>query len=175
MTLVLTRDRLNTLMYRLPPTSCSVLCPPGANLGLKTHIVVCELAHFSIIDTDDLGFFVAAETEVAAREVVHEPENDSGHNEGVGQARNRIGELVTQLDPMMVQPPAWDDSESIEAGDTSLGKEGSQDVANNTADSMRSEDIESIVIMENKLDLSSKIANSASGHTEKNGSGGADT
>jgi hypothetical protein len=49
----------------------------GAELGFETDIVVCELAHLALVDTDDLGLLVAAETEGAAREVVHRPEDDS--------------------------------------------------------------------------------------------------
>lgn len=65
-----------------------------------------------------------------------------GHDKGIGQARDRIGELVTQLDPVTVQPATCDDSNSVEAGDASLGKEGGQDIADDTANSMRSEDLE---------------------------------
>lgn len=45
-------------------------------LRLETNIIIRELAHLGIIDTDDLSFLVAAKAEIAAREVVHKPADD---------------------------------------------------------------------------------------------------
>jgi len=45
-----------------------------ANLLLDADVVVCELAHLGVVDTDNLRFLVGAEAE--ARDEVHDPEDD---------------------------------------------------------------------------------------------------
>lgn len=53
----------------------------GANIGVDANIVVCELSHLSIVDTDNLGLLRGTEAE--ARDEVHNPEDDSCHDKGV--------------------------------------------------------------------------------------------
>jgi hypothetical protein len=69
--------------------------------------------------------------------------NDThGHDERVGQARHRISELVTELDPVLIQPATRDHCDSVKAGDACLSEEGGQDVASDTTDSVSREDLE---------------------------------
>lgn len=52
-----------------------------SEFSLKTNVVVGEFAHLSVVDTDYLGFLVAAEAQVTSGEVVHGPEDDSLHHD----------------------------------------------------------------------------------------------
>lgn len=45
-------------------------------LRLEPYIVVRVFAHLRVVDADDLGFFGAAQLEVAPGEEVHAPEDD---------------------------------------------------------------------------------------------------
>lgn len=76
------------------------------------NIVVCELADLSIVHAEDFSFFAGAETQ--AGDEVHDEEDDAGAAEGVGEARDGVGELVGELDPVAVEPAALDDGEAVE-------------------------------------------------------------
>jgi len=95
-----------------------------ANIGINADIVVCELAHLSVVDTDNLGFLRSTEAET--RDKVHDPEDDGGDDKGICQASNRIGELVGELDPVAVNPATFNGCQAaIEIGDLGLGKKAS--------------------------------------------------
>lgn len=102
-----------------------------AQLSLDTDIIVRELAHLSIVDTEDLGSLIATETH--AGDEVHDPEDDGGHHEGVGHARSAVGCLVAELDVVVVEPAASDTGGAIVRRNPGLGEETSQEVADNTA------------------------------------------
>lgn len=111
----------------------------GAELGVNSNVVVRELAHLSVVDTDDLGLLVGAEA--AAGDEVHDPEDDGGHDEGVGDAGGGVGELVAELDPVVVEPASGDDSDAVEGSDGRLSEEASADVADETTDGVSGEDL----------------------------------
>lgn len=57
----------------------------GVTCGdIDADIVVREFAHLYVIYTEDLGLLVTAHA--ASGDVVHDPKNDGGHHERVGQA-----------------------------------------------------------------------------------------
>jgi len=144
----------------------------GAKFRVNCHVVVSELAHLSIIDTDDLGLLVGAET--AAGDEVHDPEDDGGHDKRVGDTSARVGELMAKLDPVVVEPTSRDGGETVECGDGSLSKEAGADVADDTTNGVSSEDIEAIIVVKEELELGCPIASSATKDTKGNSSGGAD-
>lgn len=107
------------------------------------------------------------------------------HSKGVSEATNRVGELVTQLDIVVVEPASRNLSDAIEASDAGLGKEGSEEVANNSTNTVSSKDlctqvrhrfafrlkvtyIKGIIITEEELELGSKIAKGTAKDTEEN-------
>ena len=92
-----------------------------ANVGINANVVVCELAHLSVVDTDNLGLL--RRTEAEARDKVHNPEDDGSDDKGVAHARGRIGELITDLDPVAVDPATVNGCEAIEESDLLLGKD----------------------------------------------------
>lgn len=59
---------------------------------------------------------------------MHDPEDDGGHDEGVGKTGGRVGELVSELDVVVVEPTAGNYGDAIEAGDRGLGKETGEDL-----------------------------------------------
>jgi hypothetical protein len=152
-----------------------------AKLGLNAHVVVCKLAHLRVVDTEDLCRLVA--TEAAARDEVHDPKDDRRHHERVGHARDAIRGLVTELDPVVVEPPARNGGDTVVGGDAVLREEAGEEVAHNTANGVRREDlymaisigrfsrrstyIETIVVTEEELELRSEVANRTSNNTEQ--------
>ena len=72
---------------------------------------------------------------------MHDPEDDGGHDEGVAKACARIGELVAELDVVVVEPASGDDGDVVEACDRSLGEEAGEDVTDDSADAVRSKDL----------------------------------
>lgn len=84
-------------------------------LACEFDIVVGELSNLHIIDTKSLLFFGRAQTEYGQElaNEVESAEDQTSADEGVRTTRNRVGKLVAQLDPVVVQPATWDDSVSI--------------------------------------------------------------
>lgn len=75
------------------------------------NVVVCELANLSIVDTQDLSFLGGAEGQ--AGDQVHDEEDEASSTEGVGTSGDGVSELVAELDPVMVEPAAWNLGEAI--------------------------------------------------------------
>ena len=61
------------------------------------------------------------------------------HDKRVGESGDRISELIGKLDVMLVQPTPGDEGDPIESSDAGLREEASEEVTNNTANSVRSE------------------------------------
>lgn len=64
-----------------------------------------------------------------------------GHDEGVAQAGHGVRELVRELDVVVVEPAAVNDSDGVEACDALLREETGKQVADDAADSMRRKDL----------------------------------
>ena len=92
-----------------------------ANIGINADVVVCELAHLRVVDTDDLGFFRSTEAE--ARDKVHNPEDDGSDDKGVTQTSARIGKLEADLLPVMVDPATSNGWAAVESSNFGLSKE----------------------------------------------------
>ena len=69
-------------------------------------------------------------------------EGTYGHNEGVGESGDGISELMGKLDVMLVQPTTRNDGNSVESSDAGLRKDAREEVSDDTADSVRSEDLD---------------------------------
>jgi len=80
----------------------------------KLNVVVGKFADLGIVHTEDLSFFVCTYTK--ARDEVHDKENQAGAAKRVSGAGNGIRELVGKLDPVLVEPAALNNGESIEVG-----------------------------------------------------------
>jgi hypothetical protein len=130
------------------------------------NVVVCELADLGIVDTQDLGFFGGAEGE--AGDQVHDEEDEAGSAEGVGTSGDGVSELVAELDPVMVEPAAWNLGEAIEMCYVVSGEEGCEDVADETADGMFGKDIKSIIDTEDELQLGGVVSTCGTDNTIDN-------
>lgn len=64
-----------------------------------------------------------------------------GHDEGVAHAGDGVGDLVAELDVVVVEPASGDGRGAVEAGDARLREEASKNVANQTANSVGCEDL----------------------------------
>lgn len=144
----------------------------GAKLSVDCNVVVSELAHLGVVDTDNLGLFVGAEA--AAGDEVHDPEDDGGHDEGVGDAGGGVCELVAELDPVVVEPASGNGGDAVKGSDGRLSEEASADVADETTDGVSGEDIEAVIVVEDELELGRPIASSATKNTESDSSGSTD-
>lgn len=86
-----------------------------SNATLELDIVVRELAELGIVETHLL--FLGGGAQAQAGNEVHQEEDDAGHDEGVGEAGDAVGELVAELDVIVVEPAARDLGEAVEVGD----------------------------------------------------------
>ena len=64
-----------------------------------------------------------------------------GDDERVTHARDRVCDLVPELDVVVVEPAAGDGRAAVEACDAGLGEEAGEDVADEPADGVRREDL----------------------------------
>jgi hypothetical protein len=65
-----------------------------------------HLADPVLVDTDNLLVIVRSKTEEGNK--VEDPTDGGSHDEGVGGTGNGIGELVTDLNPVLVKPSTSD-------------------------------------------------------------------
>ena len=82
-----------------------------------------------------------------------EPEGDAvgkgrtySHDEGVAETRDGVGDLVAELDVVVVEPAAGNVCDAVEAGDALLREEAGEDVADHTANSVRRKDLRGIQV-----------------------------
>ena len=64
-----------------------------------------------------------------------------GDNKRVTHARNRVCDLVTELDVVVVEPAAGNDGEAVEPSHARLREEAREHVADHTANAMRGKDL----------------------------------
>lgn len=113
-----------------------------------------------------------------------------GHHERVAEAGHRVRELVRELDVVVVEPAAVDDGEAVEARHALLREQTGEQVADDAADSMRRKDlraeiqcertvaerkcqhthIETVVVVEQELELRGKVADGARHNAVENSS-----
>lgn len=68
-----------------------------------------------------------------------------GHDERVGETRDGVGQLDTELAVVMVEPATRNDR-AIVSCDACLREKTSQDVADDAPDSMRGEDLGILIV-----------------------------
>lgn len=146
------------------------------SIALRTVEIVQErqvknlLTDLSQIDTEQL--VVLASPEVATRNTVDSKQEDHGEDERPTHTRERVGKLVTKLNPVMVDPTTTDRGDAVKVGHTRIGKESSKDVADKTTNTVRSKDIKSVIVAKNVLEASGKVACGTTDDTESQGRGG---
>lgn len=132
----------------------------------QLDVVIREFADLGIVDAHNFVFFRRAEGE-AGNEVDGE-EDDARADEGVGEARDGVSKLVGNLDPVAVEPATGDLGETVEMRNVVGSEESSEQVADQTANSVHGEDIESVIDFEKVLELGSVVAADTADNTEDN-------
>jgi hypothetical protein len=84
----------------------------GVGLAAQLYVVVGELAELGIVQAGGLVVLGGAEGETWDQ--VHEEQDQASTDEGVGETRNGIGELVSELDVVLVEPSTGNNAETIE-------------------------------------------------------------
>jgi hypothetical protein len=135
------------------------------HLTCQLNIVVGELANLGIVDTQDLSLFGG--TQGQAGNEVHDEEDEAGSDKGVCGTRDGIGQLVSELDPVVVEPATGDDSVAIEMRYVIRSEEGSEDIADETADGVFSEDVEGIIDTNEELELGGVLERVSGGKEEE--------
>ncbi len=125
------------------------------HLARQLDIVVGKLANLGVVDAQDLALL--ADAQLQAGDQVHDEQDEAGHDEGVAAAREGVGQLDGQLDPVVVEPAAVDDGDAVEAGDVVGREEGRADVADQAADAVDCEDVERVVDAEEELELGAVV------------------
>ena len=65
-----------------------------------------------------------------------------GHDERISKTRGAVGDLVAELDVVVVKPATGDGGKAtVEAGNARLSEETGQDVANDATNGVRREDL----------------------------------
>jgi hypothetical protein len=136
----------------------------------QLNIIVGKLANLSIVDTENFGFLGGAKGKTG--DEVHDEEDEAGSEERVETARDGIRELVTELDPVAVDPSTWNLGETIEMSNVVGSEEGSEDVANKTTNGVLGKDIEGIINTKDELELGSVVGTCGTDNTVNDGSPG---
>lgn len=138
----------------------------GDDIASELNIVVGELSELGIVDTEDFGLLRAAEGKTW--DEVHDEKDNAGSTEGVCETSNGVGKLVGKLNVVTVDPSTWNDSGAIEMSYVVRGKDTSQQVSDDSSNTVLSEDIEGVVNVDEELELGGVVACGSSDNTVDN-------
>lgn len=138
----------------------------------QLNVVVGKLAELSIVQTKLL--LLGGHAQAQAGHEVHEEENQAGHDKGVAETRDTVGQLVAELDPVVVEPATVDLGEAVQVGNVVSSEEGGQDVTGHTANGVLGKDIQTVVNAKDKLELGGKVAHDSTDDTVDDSSPGGD-
>lgn len=117
----------------------STLVVDQSSLRVETDVIVGELTQFCLVDANDLRLLGVAESEEG--DEVEDPAEDGRHDERIRHTGDRVGDLVAQLDVVVVDPPTRDLRQAVQAGNGRLSKEPGEDVTADTTDGVGRKDI----------------------------------
>ena len=78
-------------------------------------VVVGELSELGVIETQLL--ILGADAEGQTGDKVEDEEDDACHDERVRETGNAVGELIAELDVVVINPPTRDNGAAIKMGD----------------------------------------------------------
>lgn len=82
-----------------------------AGVALDLDVIVRELAKLDVVDTYVL--ILGGDAQAQARDQVHEEQNDASQDERIREAGNGVGELIRELDVVVVDPATRDVVEAV--------------------------------------------------------------
>lgn len=126
-----------------------------------------KLADLSVINPQNLRLLSRAEMQ--PRRQVEDEQYQGRHEERVHPAGNGIGQLVAQLDPVVVDPASGDDGHAVKVRDVVGREEGGQDVAHEPADAVHRKDVQRVVDLEQELELRAVVGEGCAEHAERDG------
>jgi hypothetical protein len=85
------------------------------NMTGDLDIVVGKLPELAIVEANLL--FFGTGTQRQAGDQVHEEQYDTGHDEGVREPGDTVGQLIAELDVVLVDPAAGDLGKAVKASD----------------------------------------------------------
>ena len=88
--------------------------PADAQLSVDGAVIVGPLADPVLVDPDNLLLFGRSEAEEGDK--MESPADGRGEDERVGGTGDRVGDLVSELYPVLVEPSAGDGVATVEAG-----------------------------------------------------------
>lgn len=105
-----------------------------------------------------------------ARNQIQQEQDQRGHDERVRAARHRVGQLVAQLHPVLVDPPAVNDRHAVQVRNVVGREEGRAHVADEAANAVHGEDVEGVVDVEHKLELGAVVGEGGAQDAKRNSS-----
>jgi len=121
--------------------------------------VISELPEVGVIHASSL--FLLRSAERKARDLVHDEKNEIGDEERPSHSRAGVSQLITDLDPVTVQPAAREGDGVVEASDVGFGEDSRHNAADKPSDAMDSKDIKGIVVVEGMLELAGQVTASS--------------
>lgn len=82
-----------------------------AGVALDLDVIVRELAELDVVDAYVL--VLGGDAQAQARDQVHEEQDDARQDERIREAGNGVGELVRELDVVVVDPATGDRAEAV--------------------------------------------------------------
>lgn len=77
-----------------------------------------------------------------AGDEIQSQQDDTADTKGVGESCDRVGELVSDLDEVPVDPAAGNDGYAIEVSDVVSGEDTGEEVPDDASNAMDAEDVE---------------------------------
>ena len=144
---------------------------------MKTNlnIIVRKLSELVVVHAEELGLLGCAQLE--AGDGIDGVADQAGDNEGVGGGGEDVGDLDTELLPVLVDPAAGHAVvDSVKPDDVVGAEQPVEDETDHARDTVLSEHIHGIVDVDQVLDLGSVIADDAGDDPEEDGGvGGEET
>lgn len=125
---------------------------PGQVIPPHLDVIVGELAQLVVVHAEQFGFLGGAQVE--AGDVVDGEGDESGHDEGVADAGDDVGDLDVELLVVVVGPAADDDAgvDAVEADDVGCSEKGIGDEAEDTGDTVLGKDVHGVINAKPVLD-----------------------
>jgi hypothetical protein len=133
------------------------------------HETVLQEHLTDVVLVDTLLFELGWDTEIESGNLVEDEEDEACDSEGVSEDGAAAGELVSQLDPVVVDPTAWELGETVKSGDVVSGEETGENVSDEATNTVESEDVETVVNLDEVLEVEGKVAGSGGDDTDWDG------